>query len=291
MKIIYIGGNGMLGRDFMEEATRSGVAAQGLDLPALDITSRSSVESSLPACDVVINGAAFTRVDDAEKEQDLAHCINATGAGHVAGVCAARRIRLIHISTDYVFNGRKGSAYDESDSPDPLSVYGVSKLAGEQLVGAAGGSSLIVRTQSLYGIHGRNFVKAIINQLRLGKKELKVVEDQISSPTYTRHLARALLKLANVPQTGVVNVACSGFCSWHRFAVEIVNQLGVQDVLVKPMKSAELNYPAPRPAYSVLSTKRYSEWTGETMPSWEEGLRAYLKEEPTAQTPIQVAPG
>jgi len=286
MKIIYIGGNGMLGRDFLEEATRGGIPAEGLDLPAIDITSRSSVESSLPACDVVINGAAFTRVDDAEKEKDLAHRINAVGAGHVADVCAARGIRLIHISTDYVFNGKKGSAYDEADSTDPLSVYGVSKLEGERLVDAAGGSSLIVRTQSLYGVHGRNFVKAIINQLRLGKKELTVVEDQVSSPTYTRHLARALLNLAPLTNTGIVNVACSGSCSWHRFAGEIVAQLGVTGITVKPMKSSELKYPAPRPAYSVLSTKRYTEWTGALMPSWEEGLRAYLEEEPTAQTPI-----
>lgn len=286
MKIVYIGANGMLGRDVLDAAAGNGISAQGLDLPAIDITSPASVESALPACDAVINGAAFTRVDDAEKEKDLARRINADGAGHVARVCAKRGIRLIHISTDYVFNGRKGTDYSEEDPADPLSVYGATKLEGEAQVASAGGRSLIVRTQSLYGVHGRNFVKAIINQLLQGKKELTVVADQVSSPTYTRHLAAALLKLAVVPNTGIVNVACSGSCSWHRFAEEIVAEVGAVGVNVKPMKSSELKYPAPRPAYSVLSTRRYTEWTGAVMPSWQDGLKAYLREEPLAQHKI-----
>lgn len=282
MKIVYIGANGMLGRDVLDTAGKQHIEIAGLDLPAIDITDIERVRAALPACDVVINGAAFTRVDDAEKEVELSRRINADGAGNVARVCAERGARLLHISTDYVFDGKKGSAYDESDPTNPLSVYGVTKWEGEVLVREAGGSSLIVRTQSLYGVNGRNFVKAIINQIRQGKNALRVVSDQVSSPTYTRHLADALLRLAGLDHTGIVHVASRGACSWHAFAVAIVKQLGRPDVVVQPMPAAELKYPAPRPAYSELSTKLYSSWTGHTMPSWEEGLRAYMSEEPLA---------
>ncbi|MGA1193434.1 MAG: dTDP-4-dehydrorhamnose reductase [Kiritimatiellia bacterium] len=279
MKVCYIGANGMLGQDFMEAAAQAGHEATGLDLPAIDITSPESVRANLPACDVVITGAAFTRVDDAEKEVELARRINADGAGNVARVCAERGMRLLHISTDYVFDGKKGSAYVETDPVNALSAYGRTKLEGEEQVQAAGGEALIVRTQSLYGIHGRNFVKAIRNQVRQGKKELTVVSDQVSSPTYTRALAMALLKLAAISETGIVHVASRGACSWFDFARAILEQSGVSDVTVKPMAAATLNYPAPRPAYSELSTERYSSWTGEQMPVWQDGLRAYLSEE------------
>lgn len=282
MKIVYLGARGMLGRDFLDAARGRGVEAAGLDLPEVDITDPESLQRRIPECDAVINGAAFTRVDDAEKEEEAARRINAHGAGRVAALCAARGIPLLHISTDYVFNGRKGEAYVEADPVEPLSVYGLTKREGEVAVMAAGGRTLVVRTQSLYGIHGRNFVKAIMNQLLQGKKTLTVVEDQVSSPTYTRHLAAALLDLAGAGHDGVVHVAARGSCSWHRFAAEIVAQLGLPGVEVKPMASAQLNYPAPRPAFSVLSSERYTSWTGKQMPTWEEGLRAYLDEDELA---------
>jgi len=279
MKVVYIGAHGMLGRDVIEAARARHIEAVGLDVPEIDITNPESVEERLPACDVVINGAAFTRVDDAEREIEAARRVNADGAGHVARVCARRGLRLLHISTDYVFNGRKQSEYVETDETDPLSVYGITKWQGEVLVREAAGNALIVRAQSLYGVHGRNFVKAIMNQLLQGKKTLTVVSDQVSSPTYTRHLAGALLNLAALPNGGLVHVAARGSCSWHQFASEIVALLGVQGVDVKPMMAAELTYPAPRPAYSVLSTDRYTEWTGQLMPTWREGLKAYLQED------------
>lgn len=283
MKVIYIGANGMLGRDVLDAAAKRAMSASGLDLPAIDITDINSVRAALPDCRVVINGAAYTRVDDAEKEIDLARRINAEGAGNVARVCAERGVRLLHISTDYVFDGTKGAAYTEDDATNPLSVYGKTKWEGEELVKQAGGESLIVRTQSLYGIHGRNFVKAIINQVRQGKKSLTVVSDQVSCPTYTRHLAGALLDLATIPPTGIVNAAARGACSWHAFAVEIIKQLGIENVEVKPMSASQLSYPAPRPAYSELSTERLERWTGNAMPTWQEGLSAYLQEEELAR--------
>jgi len=281
--LVYIGANGMLGRDVLDAAKARGLTVTGLDLPDIDITNPESVRANLPECDAVINGAAYTRVDDAEREIATARLINADGAAHVAQVCAERGIRLLHVSTDYVFNGRTQSDYVETDKTDPLSVYGITKWQGEVMVREAGGNSLIVRTQSLYGVHGRNFVKAILNQLLQGKKELKVVSDQVSSPTYTRHLAEGLLNLLEVERTGVVHVAARGSCSWHEFATAIVSLVGARGVVVHPMPAAELKYPAPRPAYSVLSTDRYTDWTGQIMPLWKDGLKAYLQEEELAR--------
>ncbi|HMP88814.1 MAG TPA: dTDP-4-dehydrorhamnose reductase [Kiritimatiellia bacterium] len=283
MKIVYIGANGMLGRDVQAVASRQGVEFTGLDLPQIDITNKMDVKNTLPDCDVVINGAAYTRVDDAEKEITTARIINADGAGNVAEVCREKNIKLIHISTDYVFNGKKGTDYIESDPTDPLSVYGMTKWQGEVMVRNSGARALIVRAQSLYGIHGRNFVKAILNQVIAGKKELTVVSDQVSSPTYTMHLGEALLNCAGLDKTGILHVASRDSCSWYQFAVEIIRLLNVRDVQVKPMPSSNLNYPAPRPAYSVLSTDLYTEWTGSLMPTWRDGLKAYLQEEPLAR--------
>ncbi|HMO04059.1 MAG TPA: dTDP-4-dehydrorhamnose reductase [Kiritimatiellia bacterium] len=289
MRLAYIGGNGMLGRDVLAAAVERGIDAVGLDLPELDITNPDSIRAALPEVDVVINGAAFTRVDDAEREIEMARRINADGAGHVATVCAERGIRLLHISTDYVFDGRKNAAYAEDDAASPLSVYGMTKWQGELLVRAASTQALIVRTQSLYGLNGRNFIKAILNQVIQGKRTLTVVSDQVSSPTYTRHLAEALLALAPLADAGVVHAASRGSCSWFRFAEEILAMCGIRSVQVSPMKSEELKYPAPRPAYSVLATDLYTQWTGALMPTWQDGLRAYLREEPMAVQAIEAS--
>jgi dTDP-4-dehydrorhamnose reductase len=283
MKLVYVGANGMLGRDVLEAARSAEWEAEGCDLPGIDITQVESVRRHLPEGDVVINGAAFTRVDDAERELEAARRINADGAGHVAAVCAERGVTLLHISTDYVFNGRTDRDYVEEDATDPLSAYGITKWQGEVLVREQHPGAQVVRTQSLYGVHGRNFIKAILGQVVKGKKELTVVSDQVSSPTYTRHLATALLALAGVDHAGVVHAAARGSCSWHRFAQEIVELVGRRDVAVLPMAAATLNYPAPRPAHSVLSTDLYTRLTGALMPSWREGLRAYLQEEPLAR--------
>lgn len=281
MKIALVGGKGMLGTDFAKAALVNGAETLILDLPDFDICKNANLEHSLPDCHIVLNCAAFTRVDDAEKERDLAYAINATGAGQLARACARRGLPLIHISTDYVFNGRKGIPCTEEDPVEPLNYYGETKLAGEQAVQAAGGQWTIVRTQSLYGLNGRNFVKAILNQLHQGKQELRVVNDQVSSPTYTAHLADALLRLMARPPGGLVNVAAGGYCSWFDFAQAIVRQVGGK-ATVLPRSTAELNYPAVRPAFSVLDTARYTRLTGQRMPSWEEGLTAYLQEEPLA---------
>lgn len=279
MKIAIVGGKGMLGSDLADVCRKNRAEPIILDLPEVDICKRESLEAAWPACDVVINCAAFTRVDDAEVERKMAHAINADGARNVALVSRVKGLRVIHISTDYIFNGKKGTPYVENDLPEPLNYYGLTKLNGEEFVRAAGGKSLIVRTQSLYGLRGRNFIKAILGQIQKGKTTLTVVNDQTSSPTYTRHLADALFRLAKIDATGIVNVAASGSCTWFEFAQAIVDRVR-PGITVTPMSSSELKYPAARPAFSVLDTTRFAQLTGRPMPTWQQGLDEYLAEEP-----------
>ena len=283
MKVVLLGGKGMLGSDLVEACQQRSWEPIPLDLPEIDITREAGLAEALPACDAVINCAAFTRVDDAEKERELCWRINADGAGNTARACAQRSLPLIHISTDYVFNGRKGSAYTEADPVEPLNYYGASKLEGENQVRAAGGRAVVVRTQSLFGLRGRSFIRAILNQIQQGKTSLRVVADQISSPTYTPHLAAALLRLVEVrPEPGLVNVAARGSCSWWEFAGAIVARVkpGIE---IQKLSTAELNFPALRPAYSVLDTSRYTALAGQPMPQWEAGLDAYLAADPVVQ--------
>ena len=289
MDISVLGGRGMLGTDIAAACATRKIACTVLDRDEVDIADAATLEPRLKNVDWVLNCAAYTRVDDAEKERDLCHRINAIGAGTAAEVCARRNIPFLHISTDYVFDGKSGRPCTETSPTNPLNWYGQTKLEGEQRVVSAGGPHAIVRTQSLYGLHGRNFVKAILNQLVQRKTSLRVVDDQISSPTYTAHLADGLLNLIDVQARGFVNVACSGFCSWREFALAIVGSVG-QNVPVEPLTTAALNLPALRPAYSVLDTSRYTAVTGKPLPSWQEGLRAYMAQEPLASMVRDAAP-
>lgn len=273
----------MLGSDLRDAAMRRGWSVTVLDVPECDITQESSLAAAMPAAEVVINCAAYTRVDDAETSRTRCRQINALGAGHVARACAERGIPLLHLSTDYVFDGKKGTPYVETDLVAPLNYYGKSKREGEERVLAAGGHAMVVRTQSLYGVRGRNFVRAILSQLEQEKPVLRVVSDQVSSPTYTRHLAEALLDLARArPPTGILHAAARGACSWWEFARAIVDRVR-PGVVVEPRSSATLFYPAPRPAYSVLDTERLCTIIGHHLPTWQEGLDAYLVEEKTAR--------
>jgi dTDP-4-dehydrorhamnose reductase len=278
MKLVVVGCRGMLGSDLVEACAAAGGTATGLDLPEFDLTDPGLVESALPAGDWVINCAAYTRVDDAECEKARAYAVNADGAGHLARACAARGAVLLHLSTDYIFDGRARKACAEEDPPNPLNAYGASKLAGEQRVRDSGCAYLIVRTQSLFGRRGPNFVRSVAEKLRAGGGPLRVVNDQVSSPTYTRHLAAALLNLVGRDCRGVVHVANSGACTWFEFARAIADRVK-PGAGIEPIRAEELARPAIRPAYSVLDTGRYRAWTGATMPPWQDGLEAYLKEE------------
>lgn len=276
MNVAVLGAKGMLGTDLMAAFGAAGITAAGFDLPDVDITRENGGLERIGRCDWVINCAAYTDVDGAERESARAFAVNRDGVKHAAEWCRVSGASLLHISTDYVFDGKSKTAYKEDSPANPLNVYGLSKLAGEQEILSAGINHLIVRTQSLFGLNGLNFVKAIVSRLEKGGEPLKVVDDQVSSPTYTVHLADAILRLLKTGKDGIVHVSASGECSWYRFACAIEGLLGSGNRIL-PVSSSEYVRPARRPANSVMDKKRYEAWTGHRMPSWTEGLSAYME--------------
>lgn len=278
MKVVVIGSKGMLGTDLVAACRKARFAVRGLDLPRFDLRKEKAVHELLPQADWVVNCAAYTRVDDAEAHKADAYAVNAEGAHRLARVCAIRNIRLMHLSTDYVFDGRRKRPYTERDDPAPLNVYGASKLAGERAVRETGGRFLVVRTESLFGRNGPNFVRSIVRRLGEGDEPLRVVDDQVCSPTYTRHLAGALVRLIQYDGEGIVHVTASGQCSWFEFARAIAARVR-PDAAIEPIRAADLDRPAVRPANSLLDNSLYITWTGHAMPSWERGLDEYLAEE------------
>jgi dTDP-4-dehydrorhamnose reductase len=252
----------MLGQDVMRAAGDRGVALTHADL---DVTDAAAVADALAGA-TVINCAAYTDVDGAEGDPETAHGVNEVGARNVAEVAA----RVVYVSTDYVFDGTKTTAYLESDPVNPLSAYGRSKLAGERATLTASPQSLIVRSSWLFGAGGRNFVTTM---LRLGEQggEVKVVDDQVGSPTFTGHLAEALVELAEGHGHGFMHVAGSGACSWYQFARAIFDRAGIEAELA-PCTTEEFPRPARRPANSVLESERGAP----ELPAWQDGLDAYL---------------
>jgi len=270
--ILVIGANGMLGHDLM--AVLEG-DVRGLDLPEIDITDLTSVRKILLTLKprVIINAAAYTDVDGCESNVDTAMAVNGEGVGLLALTAREIGAKLVQVSTDYVFDGCKGSPYLEDDSVGPLSIYGESKLAGE-LNAAMAPEYLIVRTQWLYGIHGKNFVETML-RLAGERSELAVVDDQIGSPTFTRDLACAIKAMLDSGCSGIYHVANSGFCSWNDFARAIFEEEGLT-VTVNAMTTEQLNRPARRPLYSTLDCGKLIADTGFTPRPWREALREYL---------------
>lgn len=277
MDVCVFGAAGMLGRDLVRHLGPG--RAVGFGHRAADITAPDAVAEVLDrvAPRVVVNCAAFTRVDACETERDAAFAVNGTGAGHVARACAERNLRLIHLSTDYVFDGGTREPVGEDAPPNPLGVYGASKLAGERAVRDACPDALIVRTAWLFGLHGPNFVETML-RLAAERERLEVVNDQHGSPTYTDDLAHALVGLAETDVTGLMHVTNAGTCTWFDFARAIFAHAGVTGVTVVPVTTTALGRPAPRPAYSVLDCSRYAAVAGAPLRSWEDALRCYLEE-------------
>lgn len=262
----------------MSELPRRGVDVVGVDVAEMDVTDAGRVRAVMEAerPDVVVNCAAFTNVDGCERERDLCFDVNGRGAGNVAAAAAAAGARVIHISTDYVFDGRSQVAYKEDDEPAPLSAYGESKLDGERKVAAAGADYTTVRTSWLFGAGGANFVSKILGRAKEGEA-LEVVDDQRGSPTYAGHLAAALAILLTVEFRGVVHVAGSGEASWFDVAGEVLRLTGYR-VPLKAIAAADLDAPARRPHYSALDSSLYKALTGEEVPPWQEGVAAYLRD-------------
>ena len=275
--ILVTGSYGQLGRAMTAEIEKRGVPALGRDLDTLDITNREAVldwiRSTSPRA--VINCAAFTAVDDCETREDEALAANATAVGQLATACNETGACLVQISTDYVFDGHGTRPYREDDPVAPASAYGRTKLQGEELAGTAK-NHLIVRTAWLYGHGGRHFVGAIENQINGGNRQLRVVADQVGSPTLADDLAAAVLDLVGAEATGTVHAVNTGSTSWHGFATEIA-RLRDAKVEVTPVTTDEFPRPAPRPSYSVLDTSRLELLIGRSMPSWQNALARYLE--------------
>jgi dTDP-4-dehydrorhamnose reductase len=280
MRILVTGAAGMLGHDVLRAGERGGHELIAIDLSELDITDPQAVDAFFgrERPEATINCAAWTDVDGAESKQDLARAVNATGAGNLARAAASIGTPLLHISTDYVFDGAaplngagRERPYVESDPTGPRSVYGSTKLEGEREVLAASAQHTVVRTAWLYGVDGKNFVDTML-RLASEREAVQVVDDQVGSPTWSGHLAPAVLGLLEREVRGLVHLTGAGSVSWNGFAKEIFRQAEV-DCRVEPASSEQMARPAPRPAYSVLASERDDVLP---MPPWEDGLAGYL---------------
>ncbi len=277
-KVLIVGAHGMLGKDLVKVLGETfDVVPLGRD--DLDISAYNNVKKVLKEVSpqVVINAAGYTDVDACERKSRLAFTVNGEGAKNLARASSVIKAKLVYISTDYVFDGKKETPYTEEDQPNPLNVYGESKLMGERYVQKFADDYLIVRTQWLFGAGGRNFVDTIIDLAR-ERDRIEVVDDQVGSPTYTLDLSVAIRALLEKDLWGVYHVSNSGHCSWYDFAKEILAQLGKDTVELVPISSADLTRPARRPLYSVLSNEKLQRDAGITMRPWQEALRDYLKE-------------
>ena len=271
MRLLVTGAAGMLGHDVVAAAESTGHDVTALSRRDLDITDPAAVRAAMEAArpDAVINCAAWTDVDGAEEHEADATRINGEGAGNVAGAAPY----VVHVSSDYVFDGTATEPYRENDSTGPAGAYGRSKLAGEVAVAAAG-EHAVVRSAWLFGVPGKNFVAPML-RLAEDRNEVNVVADQIGCPTFTGHLAPALVEIAEQRLSGVLHVAGGGSCSWHELAQATFDEAGV-DCHALPVTTAEFPRPAPRPAWSVLGSTRPD---APALPPWREGLSAYLQSE------------
>lgn len=270
----------MLGTDLRDELLSQGESVVALSRNELDITDSRLVNAAVRehAPSIIVNCAAYTKVDLAESEESIANAINGSSVELLAAAANAADALLVQISTDFVFDGEKRTPYEVTDETNPLSVYGRSKLLGE-IAATHAQKHLVVRTSWLFGTHGPNFVEAIRNQIRKGTNPLRVVNDQHGRPTYTPHLARAIVRLARLASDsdvarGIVHYADAEACTWFDFACAIAEGSGIE---VKPVTSDEFPRPAKRPAFSVLSTERYERLTGVAPDSWLDGLALYLR--------------
>jgi dTDP-4-dehydrorhamnose reductase len=276
IKALVTGGNGQLAqslKDVVNHQDELDVDFQ--DLPDLDITNKQQLESyfSNNELDYCINCAAYTAVDLAEEQSDLAYAVNAEGPKYLAEVCQKHQVTLIHISTDFVFDGQKRIPYLETDAPNPLSVYGASKLQGERSIQETTEAYFIVRTSWLYSEYGKNFMKTMLS-LSETLNEISVVSDQIGSPTYAGDLAEVLIQIVLSSSTnyGVYHYSNSGTISWYDFAVEIFKQFG-KTIEVKPIKTKDYPTAAKRPKYSVLDTTKIKNNFDYTINDWQESLK------------------
>jgi len=282
MKVLVTGVKGQLGFDVMNELAKRGIEGIGVDVDEMDITDAEACRRVITEAgpDAVIHCAAYTAVDAAETNSELCRRVNAGGTRNIAEVCRDLDIKMMYISTDYVFDGQGTRPWQPDDERDPLNAYGQAKYEGELAIEELLEKYFIVRIAWVFGVNGKNFIKTM---LRLGKERgaVSVVDDQIGSPTYTYDLARLLVDMIGTEQYGRYHATNEGLCSWYEFAVEIFKQAGL-DVKVTPVSTAEYTamYPgqAKRPMNSRISKDKLEEKGFERLPAWQDALGRYLKE-------------
>ena len=278
MKILVTGVKGQLGYDVVNELTERGIETIGVDIEEMDITDAASVERVIrdAAPDAVIHCAAFTAVDAAEENEELCRKVNVDGPRNIAKVCRALDIKMVQISTDYVFEGTGERPWEPEDECRPKSVYGRTKYEGELAVRELLDKYFIVRIAWVFGINGKNFVKTMLN-LAKNHDTLTVVNDQFGSPTYTYDLAKLLADMVVTEKYGIYHATNEGSCSWYEFACAIFKEAGVE-VNVIPVTSEEYGAKANRPANSRMSKAKLTENDFQRLPEWEDALKRYVQE-------------
>lgn len=278
MKVLVTGVKGQLGYDVVNELTKRGHESVGVDIDEMDITDGEACRRVITeaAPDAVIHCAAYTAVDAAEDNEDLCRRVNADGTRNIALVCRDLDIKMMYISTDYVFNGQGERPWEPDDHREPLNVYGLTKYEGEIAVEQNVEKFFIVRIAWVFGTNGKNFIKTM---LRLGKERgaVSVVDDQIGSPTYTYDLAKLLVEMIQTDRYGRYHATNEGLCSWYEFACEIFRQAGM-DVKVSPVDSSSFPTKAKRPLNSRMSKEKLTEKGFCRLPSWQDALGRYLEE-------------
>ena len=276
MKILVTGVKGQLGYDVLNELTKRGIESVGVDIEEMDITDPASVDRVIKAAapDAVIHCAAYTAVDAAEENEALCRKVNAEGPQNIANVCKELDIKMIQISTDYVFGGEGTHFWKPEDACDPQSVYGRTKYEGELAVRNTLEKYFIVRIAWVFGINGKNFVKTMLN-LAKTHDTIRVVNDQFGSPTYTYDLARLLVDMVVTDKYGIYHATNEGTCSWYEFACAIFKEAGV-NVNVVPVTTAEYGAKAKRPANSRMDNNKLMENGFEKLPAWQDALARYV---------------
>ena len=277
MRILVTGVKGQLGYDVMNELAKRGHTGIGVDVEEMDITDAAKVEQVIKASDVeaVIHCAAYTAVDAAEDNVEICHKINAEGTENIAKVCKELDLKMIYISTDYVFNGEGTRPWEPDDEREPLNVYGQAKYEGELAVEKYLEKYYIVRIAWVFGVNGKNFIKTMLN-LSETHDELSVVNDQIGSPTYTYDLAKLLVDMVETDKYGCYHATNEGLCTWYEFATEIFRQAG-KEITVHPVTSEQFPTKAKRPHNSRLNKDKLEANGFDRLPTWQDALNRYLK--------------
>lgn len=282
MKLLIIGGNGQLGFDMTSLCRARRHEVRSIDFPTIDITNQESIQKNLQNFkpEIIINCSAYTQVDLCEQNQQIAYEVNAQGVENIALSAQAIKAAVVHFSTDYVFDGLATKPYRETDITNPLSIYGKSKLAGEKKLSTTLENYYIFRLAWLYGSHGNNFVKTICKRAMIYKDEnkpLKVVNDQMGTPSFTKDICLQVLTILQHKQFGLYHCTSQGACSWYDFARFIINQANI-NVDIIPCSSAEYVTPAPRPGYSVLQNYNLQTMNADIMPLWQDSVQKFFNE-------------